>query len=74
MKVTSPAGDFEITVRESSVEDGCVVISGQMGVWDSKIHMEPSDLLEFAGVLMNFRVLFFLLSHPFRRLFGKKTG
>ncbi len=74
MKVTSPAGDFEITVRESSVEDGCVVISGQMGVWDSKIHMKPSDLVSFAGVLLNFRVLFFLLGCPFRRLFGKKAG
>ena len=50
MKVTSPAGDFEITVTESSVEGDFIVISGQMGVWDSQIYMKPSDLLSFAGV------------------------
>jgi len=31
MKVTSPAGDFEIKVKTSSVEGDFVVLKGQMG-------------------------------------------
>ena len=72
MKVTSPAGDFEITVKESSVEGDFIVISGQMGVWDSHIYMKPSDLLSFAGVLFNLQVVLFLVKQPFRCIFGRK--
>ena len=72
MKVTSPAGDFEITVTESSVEDDFIVISGQMGVWDSQIYMKPSDLLSFAGVLLNLQVVMFLVKQPFRWIFSRK--
>lgn len=74
MKVTSPAGDFEITVTESSVEGDFIVISGQMGVWDSQIYMKPSDLLSFAGVLFNLQVVLFLAKQPFRWILGRKRG
>ncbi len=72
MKVTSPAGDFEITMKESSVEGDFIVISGQMGVWDSQIYMKPSDLLSLAGVLFNFQVVLFFVKQPFKWIFGKK--
>ena len=74
MRVASPAGDFEITVKESSVEGDFIVISGQMGVWDSQIYMKPSDLLSFAGVLLNFQVVLFLVKQPFRWIFRGKRG
>ncbi len=74
MKVTSPAGDFEITVNESSVEGDFIVINGQMGVWDSQIYMKPSDLLSFAGVLLNLQVVLFLVKQPFRWIFGRRRG
>ena len=72
MKVVSPAGEFEITVRESSVEDDKIVIKGQMGVWDSKIYMEPSDVLQFTKIFLNPSVILHLLKAPFKFLFGKK--
>lgn len=72
MKVTSPAGDFEITVTESSVEGDFIVISGQMGVWDSQIYMKPSDLISFAGVLLNLQVVLFLAKQPFKWIFSRK--
>lgn len=72
MKVSSPAGDFEITVSDSSIEDNNIVITGQMGVWDSKIYMKPSDLVNFGKVIMKPEILLFLLGSPFRSLFGKK--
>ena len=69
MKVTSPAGDFEITVNDSTIEGDHIVITGQMGVWDSKIHMKPSDLWSFSKVLLKPRILLFLVKFPFTSLF-----
>lgn len=71
MKVSSPAGDFEITVNDSTVEDDNIVITGQMGVWDSKIYMKPSDLVEFAKVILKPEVIMFLLKYPFRSILGR---
>ena len=70
MKVTSPAGDFEITVNDSTIEEDHIVIIGQMGVWDSKIHMKPSDLWSFTKVILKPKILLFLITFPFKRLFG----
>ena len=74
MKVVSPAGDFEITVNESSVEEGKIVIKGQMGVWDSKIYMETSDVLQFTKIFLNPSVILYLLKAPFKSLFGEKSS
>lgn len=71
MKVSSPAGDFEITVNDSAVEDDNIVITGQMGVWDSKIYMKPSDLVEFSKVILKPEVILFLLKYPFRSILGR---
>lgn len=72
MKVVSPAGDFEITVNESTVEDEMIVIKGQMGVWDSKIYMSPSDVLQFGKIFLNPSVILYLLKAPFKSLLGSK--
>ena len=69
MKVSSPAGDFEITVNESTVEDDHIVIIGQMGVWDSKIYMKPADLISFSKVILTPQIILFLLKLPFKKLF-----
>ena len=70
MKVVSPAGDFEITVQESMIEDDHIVIKGQMGVWDSKIYMKPSDVLTFTKVFLHPKILLFLIKVPFKSLFS----
>jgi len=70
MKVISPAGDFEIKVNDSSVEGDYVVLSGQMGVWDSKIYMTPSDIWQFTSIFLRPSVLLYMLKMPFRSLFG----
>lgn len=70
MKVISPAGDFEITVKDSSVEGDFVVLSGQMGVWDSKIYLTPSDIWQFTSIFLRPSVLLFILKMPFKSLFG----
>ena len=72
MKVVSPAGDFEITVNKSTVEEDMIVIEGQMGVWDSKIFMTPSDVLQFGKIFLNPSVILYLLKAPFKSLLGSK--
>ncbi len=70
MKVVSPAGDFEITIQDSSVEDDYIVLKGQMGVWDSKIYLRPKDLFVFTAMLIRFPIILFLLKYPFKKFFG----
>ncbi|HSG32753.1 MAG TPA: hypothetical protein VLB82_14560 [Thermodesulfobacteriota bacterium] len=69
MKVVSPAGDFEITIEDSSVEQDSIVLKGQMGVWDSKIYLKPSDLFIFASMLIRPAIIVFLLKYPFKQIF-----
>ena len=73
MKVSSPAGDFEILVKDSSVEGDYVVLQGQMGVWDSKIYMSASDILLFTSMFLRPTVLLFLIKLPFKYLFGREV-
>jgi len=72
MKVVSPAGDFEITIQDSLVEDDSIVLKGQMGVWDSKIYLKPKDLLIFTSMLVRPSIILFLLKQPFKILLGGK--
>jgi hypothetical protein len=76
MKVISPAGEFDFMVKGSAVEGNFVVLKGQMGVWESKIYLSPSDIWFFASIFLRPAVLAFLVKLPFRYLFRhdvKKT-
>jgi hypothetical protein len=64
LKVSSPAGDFEIVIKDAGIEEDFVVLKGQMGVWDSKIYLSPSDLWLFASILLRPSILLFLLKLP----------
>ena len=72
MKVVSPAGDFEILIKEAEVEGNSVIIKGQMGVWDSKIYLSPDDLWLFASIFLRPSVLLFVLQLPFRFLLRRR--
>ncbi|NIP30277.1 MAG: hypothetical protein GTN59_06855 [Candidatus Dadabacteria bacterium] len=69
MKVVSPAGDFEIVIQDSLIEEDSIVLKGQMGVWDSKIYLKPSDLLTFTSMLIRPSIIVFLLKYPFKHIF-----
>ncbi len=73
MKVVTTAGDFEITVKESSVEEDNIVLTGQMGVWDSKIYLDLSDVWFFTSLFLKPSVLMFIVKQPFKSLFGKSN-
>lgn len=72
MKVSGPAGDFEIAVKDAGIEGDFVVLKGQIGIWDSKIYLSLSDLWQFTSILTRPSILLFLLKLPFR-LFIKRV-
>ena len=72
MKVVSPAGDFEILIRKADIEGESIVVKGQMGVWDSKIYLDPRDIWLFISLFFRPSVLFFLLKLPFRLLLKER--
>ncbi|MCG8649013.1 MAG: hypothetical protein MI861_04225 [Pirellulales bacterium] len=72
MKVVSPAGEFEFKVKGSSVEGEHVVMTGQMGVWDSKIYLTPADIWLFTSIFLRPSVILFILKLPFKFLLGSK--
>lgn len=72
MKVVSPAGEFDFKVKDSTVEGDFVVLSGRMGVWDSKIYLTPSDIWLFTSIFLRPSVILFILKLPFKYLFGSK--
>lgn len=72
MKVVSPAGEFEFKVKKSTVEGEHIVMIGQMGVWDSKIYLTPSDIWRFTSMFLSPSVIMFILKLPFKSLLGSK--
>ena len=64
MKVISPAGEFEITINDSYLEDDHIVLKGEMGVWDSKIYLKPKDLMVFLSVLCKSQIILFFFKLP----------
>lgn len=73
MRVSSDAGDFDITVKDAFVEGDFVVLTGQMGIWDSKIYMTPGDIWQFTSIFLRPAVILYLLKIPFRSLFGSSS-
>jgi len=73
MKVSSDAGDFDITVKDATVEGDFVVITGQMGVWDSHIYMTPHDIWKFTSIFLKPAVLLYLIKIPFRSILGSSS-
>ncbi|MCZ6639787.1 MAG: hypothetical protein O6830_07470 [Candidatus Dadabacteria bacterium] len=73
MRVSSDAGDFDITIKDASVEGDFVVITGQMGVWDTHIYMTPQDIWKFTSIFLRPAVILYLLKIPFRSLFRSSS-
>ncbi len=67
------AGDFNISIKAFVVEDGRLVMVGQMGVWDAKTYITPRELIGVFGKLLSLRVLLYLLQFPFL-LFAHKAN
>jgi hypothetical protein len=60
----SPAGDMEITISKVTAEEGKLITVGKLGAWDSKIYFTEEDIFEMIGLMLNWKVIRFLLSLP----------
>jgi hypothetical protein len=73
LKVSGPAGDFEIVIKDAGTEGDFVVLKGQMGIWDSTIYLGPGDIWLFISILVRPSILLFLLKLPLRFLRGSQN-
>ena len=74
MLIKSMAGDFEISIDRFETEDGYLVMTGKMGVWDARTYITPRELLAVFGKLLRLQVIFYVLLVPFRVFSTKESG
>ena len=66
MFISSPAGDFPITIERFEVDNGELVIVGRMGVWDARTHVSAKDFLSvLCKLFLSPAVLLYALKAPF---------
>ena len=61
MKVESQAGNFVLSFERMEPGEGCLVITGRMGVWQATTHMSFSEFLGVLAMTLRPRILLFLL-------------
>ena len=66
MKVTSPAGELDVIITGTSVENDAVVVNAEVGVWEVGICLSPGDFRFFFSLLLRRDVLLFILRQLFR--------
>lgn len=66
-KMISQAGEMAVTLKNVSAEGNDLVITGQMGVWDSKIIVPPGEVLSILKLMLRPAVIAFVLKAPFRK-------
>lgn len=64
-KITSSAGDMDMSLVSIGVEKDNMVMKGKMGVWDSKIIVTPQEAAKMAGMMLNPAVILYILKLPF---------
>ncbi len=72
MKVSSPSGDFEVMVKDASVEGDSVTLKAQIGVWESVIYLGSSDLWRLIKMFLRPPILLLLLRLSLRSLLRQR--
>ncbi len=69
MRIKSRAGNFNMTINEVGTENGELVLTGKMGVWQAKTYLSASELQEMLGeIKISGSVIDFLALFGFRYL------
>lgn len=69
MRIKSRAGNFNMTINEVGTENGELVLSGKMGVWQAKTYLSAEELQEMLKTLkIEASVIDFLALFGFRYL------
>jgi hypothetical protein len=64
-KMVSPAGDMEVKILGIGRDGNKLTLSGQMGIWDAKIYLEPGEVIHAVRLMMNVSILEYILKLPF---------
>jgi hypothetical protein len=69
MRIKSRAGNFNMTIEEVGTENGELVLTGKMGVWQAKTYLSAQELQEMLKTLkIEASVIDFLALFGFRYL------
>lgn len=61
MKVASPAGELDVIITDTLVENDAVVVNAEVGVWEVRIRLGRSDIGYFFSLLFRRDVLLYIL-------------
>ncbi len=69
MRIKSRAGNFNMTINEVGTENGELVLTGKMGVWQAKTYLSAAELEEMLGeIKISGKVIDFVALFGFRYL------
>ena len=61
----SPAGEMEIKIFGVEVDKNKIIVAAEFGTWDSKIYMNPRDILQIVKMMLKLKVFFYIVRLPF---------
>lgn len=69
MRISSRAGNFNMTIDEVTVENGELVMTGKMGVWSAKTMLSAEELTQMLQTMkLSAKVLDFAALFAFRHI------
>ena len=75
MRIKSRAGNFSMTINEVGTENGELVLTGKMGVWQAKTYLSAEELQDLLKTLkIEASIIDFLALFGFRYLRGLVEG
>ena len=69
-QMISPAGEMEVKISDIKRADNQLVVTGQIGVWDSKIYIPPEEVGQLIKLMLNLSFLLYIVTFPFIYLKG----
>jgi hypothetical protein len=71
MRISSRAGNFNMTIEDVTVENGDLVMTGKMGVWSAKTMLSAEELRQMLqSMKISAKVLDFAVLFAFRHIVG----
>ena len=70
MKVSSTAGDLDVSIKDNArIVGDTILLNAEMGVWQFQIYLSPGDFRFFFSLIFSRTVLLFLIKQPFLYIF-----
>jgi len=74
-EVTDESGSTLLTMRKIGIEGNRMTVVGSlMGAWETTMYVEPQDVCRVIKLILNWNVIGYVLSLPFRKRSSKRHG